>query len=56
MARHLEHAHQNKVSVARAFSLLKGSKDRKKLLEYIRNKGNYAHNGSVMESGKGQLV
>ncbi len=56
MSRHLEHAHQNKVDVARAFSLPKGSKERKKLLEYIWNKGNYAHNANVMESGKGKLV
>lgn len=56
MARHLEHAHQNKTDVAKAFSFSKGSKERKKLLEYIRNKGNYAHNVTVMESGKGQLV
>ncbi|TKS64906.1 N-lysine methyltransferase KMT5A [Collichthys lucidus] len=56
MARHLEHAHQNKTDVAKAFSFPKGSKERKKLLEYIRNKGNYAHNATVMESGKGQLV
>lgn len=56
MARHLEHAHQNEVDVARAFSFPKGSEQRKKLLEYIRNKGNYAHNVTVMESGKGNLV
>lgn len=54
MARHLEHAHQNKTDVAKAFSFPKGSKERKKLLEYVRNKGNYAHNATVMESGKGQ--
>ncbi|XP_049417425.1 uncharacterized protein LOC125879526 [Epinephelus fuscoguttatus] len=56
MARHLEHVHENKVEVARAFSFPKKSKERKRLLEYIRNKGNYAHNATVMESGKGQLV
>lgn len=56
MARHLEHAHQNKMDVAKAFSFPKGSKERKKLLEYIRNKGNFAHNATVIESGKGQLV
>lgn len=56
MARHLEHAHKNMVDVARAFSFPKQSKERKDQLEYIRNKGNYAHNATVMESGKGQLV
>ncbi|XP_073331581.1 uncharacterized protein [Pagrus major] len=56
MARHLEHAHDGKSDVARALSFTKGSKERKKQLDYIRNKGNYAHNASVMQSGKGELV
>lgn len=56
MARHLERAHEDKFDVARALSFPKGSKERKKQLDYIRNKGNYAHNASVMQSGKGQLV
>lgn len=56
MARHLERAHESKSDVAKALSFPKGSKERKKQLNYIRNRGNYAHNASVMESGKGQLV
>lgn len=56
MARHLERAHEDKSDVARALSFNKGSKERKRQLDYIRNKGNYAHNASVMQSGKGQLV
>ncbi|XP_058470194.1 uncharacterized protein LOC131444080 [Solea solea] len=56
MARHLERAHHNKLDVAKALSLPKGSLERKKQLEYIRNRGNYAHNAAVIESGKGELV
>ncbi|KAL7877386.1 hypothetical protein SRHO_G00040290 [Serrasalmus rhombeus] len=55
MARHLEHAHQDKSDVAKALSFPKGSKERKTHLNYIRNRGNYAHNAAVMESGKGKL-
>ena len=56
MARHLESAHSNKMDVAKALSFPKGSKERKIQLDYIRKKGNYAHNATVMETGKGQLV
>lgn len=56
MARHLESAHIDKMDVAKALSLPKSSMERKKLLDYIRNRGNYAHNAAVMELGKGELV
>ncbi|XP_054874448.1 uncharacterized protein LOC118470783 isoform X2 [Amphiprion ocellaris] len=56
IARHLERAHKDKSDVAKALSFPKGSKKRHALLDYIRNKGNFAHNASVMESGKGELV
>lgn len=56
MARHLEKSHANISDVARALSFPKCSKERKLQLDYIRNKGNYAHNASVMESGSGELV
>lgn len=56
MARHLERAHTDKSEVAKALSFPKGSKDRKKQLNFIRNKGNYAHNAAVMQSGIGELV
>ncbi|XP_030012491.1 uncharacterized protein LOC115434595 [Sphaeramia orbicularis] len=56
MARHLESAHNNVSEVAKALSFPKSSAERKKQLDYIRNKGNYAHNATVMESGKGELV
>lgn len=56
MARHLESSHADTTDVARALSFPKGSKERKKQLDYIRNRGNYAHNAAVMKSGKGELV
>ena len=56
MARHLEHAHANESDVSKALSFTTGSKERKKQLDFIRNRGNYAHNAAVIESGKGQLV
>ncbi|XP_030205740.1 uncharacterized protein LOC115538217 isoform X1 [Gadus morhua] len=56
MARHLESAHGKESDVAKSFSFPKGSKERKMQLDYIRNRGNYAHNAAVMESGKGELV
>ncbi len=56
MARHLESAHEDKGDVAKALSFPKGSKQRKKHLDFIRNRGNYAHNAAVMESGRGELV
>ncbi|XP_067287761.1 uncharacterized protein [Pseudorasbora parva] len=56
MARHLECSHKKKSDVAQALSFPKGSKERRKLLDYIRNRGNYAHNAAVVKSGKGELV
>ncbi|XP_041833038.1 uncharacterized protein LOC121634460 [Melanotaenia boesemani] len=56
MARHLQRSHEDKIDVAKALSFPKGSKERKKHLNFIRNKGNFAHNASVMESGDGVLV
>ncbi|KAM3618408.1 uncharacterized protein V6R79_020019 [Siganus canaliculatus] len=56
MARHLESVHEDKPDVAKALSFPKGSKQRKKHLDFIRNKGNFAHNAAVMECGRGELV
>ncbi|XP_005171592.1 uncharacterized protein isoform X1 [Danio rerio] len=56
MARHLESSHANKPEVETALSFPKGSKERKKQLDYIRNRGNYAHNAVVMQCGRGELV
>ncbi|KAJ4947321.1 hypothetical protein JOQ06_009357 [Pogonophryne albipinna] len=56
MARHLEGKHMEMKDVAYAFSFPLGSKDRKGLLEQLRNKGDFKHNTKVLEEGKGELV
>lgn len=42
--------------VAFAFSFPEGSKERKVLLEQLRNKGDFKHNAKVLEKGPGELV
>lgn len=56
MARHLERAHEDEPEVAKAVSFPKNSKERRMHMEYLRNKGNFAHNVEVMNSGVGSLV
>lgn len=56
MARHLERAHKDKPEVAQAMSFPKGSKERRMHLEHLRNKGNFAHNVNVLNTGSGKLV
>ncbi|XP_058231857.1 uncharacterized protein LOC131343978 [Hemibagrus wyckioides] len=56
MARHLEQVHSTESEVAKALSFPKGSKERKNLLDHLRNRGNFAHNAEVVQSGKGDLV
>lgn len=56
IARHLERKHIDIKDVAYAFSFQVGSKDRKVLLDQLRNKGDFKHNTKVLKKGKGQLV
>lgn len=56
IARHLEGRHMEIKDVAYAFSFPSGSKDRKALLEELRNKGDFEHNAKVLKKGRGQLV
>ncbi|XP_041935947.1 uncharacterized protein LOC121698170 isoform X15 [Alosa sapidissima] len=56
MARHLERAHKNEKEVAQAGSFPKGSKQRRLHLEHLRNRGNFAHNSEVLNTGVGKLV
>ncbi|XP_044040966.1 uncharacterized protein LOC122870667 [Siniperca chuatsi] len=56
MARHLQRNHMEIQDVAYAFSFPSGSKDRKVLLEQLRNKGDFKHNTKVLEKGRGQIV
>ena len=41
---------------AHAFSFSPGSKQRKKLLESLLNKGDWQHNIKVLEEGNGEIV
>lgn len=56
ISRHLEHVHYNKPDVAQAIAFPNGSKNRKSLLEHLRNRGNFAHNVDVLNAGSGNLV
>ncbi|XP_062419595.1 uncharacterized protein LOC134132279 isoform X3 [Pungitius pungitius] len=55
IARHLKNHEKEEPDIARAFLLPKHSKERKKLLEVLRNKGNYEHNRDVMGNQRGAL-
>ncbi|XP_056129347.1 uncharacterized protein LOC130106989 [Lampris incognitus] len=56
IARHLERKHIEVKEVAHAFSFPVGSKQRKELLEELRNMGDYQHNMKVLKEGRGQIV
>ncbi|CAK6964052.1 uncharacterized protein LOC104929912 isoform X8 [Scomber scombrus] len=56
IARHLQRKHEDEVDVAHAFSFPVGSKERKVLLETLRNKGNWQHNLKVFKEGNGEIV
>ena len=56
MARHLQRQHSDETDVAHAFSFPLGSKQRKTLLDSLRNKGDWQHNIKVLEEGNGEIV
>ncbi|KTF92489.1 hypothetical protein cypCar_00049226, partial [Cyprinus carpio] len=56
MSRHLSRRHSDVVEVAKALSLPKNSKERRRQLDFLRNKGNFEHNTQVLESRKGKLI
>ena len=56
VARHYEHKHRSEREVAMAVSFNKGSPTRKKHLEKLRLLGNYHHNLTVLETGRGELI
>lgn len=56
IARHYELKHQSEREVAIALSFNKGSTERKSHLEKLRLLGNYHHNLTVLETGKGELI
>ncbi|XDV16124.1 hypothetical protein PO909_015963 [Leuciscus waleckii] len=54
LARHLK-THMSDVEVGEALSLPVHSKERKAMLQKLRNKGNYQHNTDVLQCGEGAL-
>lgn len=52
----MERKHIEVKDVAYAFSFPLRSKERKTLLEQLRNKGDFKHNTEVLEKGRGQIV
>ncbi|RXN22014.1 hypothetical protein ROHU_036771 [Labeo rohita] len=56
ISRHLERKHKDIKDVGYAFSFPLGSKERKVLLEQLRNKGDFRHNTDVLEKGSGQII
>ncbi len=54
LARHLE-KHKTEAEVLEALSYPKGSVKRRRLLEKLRNHGNFQHNVEVLKSGTGQI-
>ncbi|XP_063042777.1 uncharacterized protein LOC134437210 isoform X2 [Engraulis encrasicolus] len=56
IARHLEHKHKQEAEVAAALRFPKQSKSRRIQLDYLRKKGDRAHNLDVMREGSGTVV
>ena len=55
ISRHLEAVHRNEVEVALAFQLPNNSKERRKKLDILRRRRNFAHNANVVREGAGEL-
>lgn len=55
IARHLFRHADEEPDIAEAFALPKKSRERKKLLDDLRNRGNYKHNQEVLRSNSGEL-
>lgn len=55
LARHLARHVDEEPEIAEALSLPKKSKERKRLLEDLRNRGNYKHNQEVLRNNCGEL-
>lgn len=55
LPRHLLRHADEEPDIAEAFALPKNSKERKRLLENLRNRGNYKHNQEVLRNNSGEL-
>lgn len=56
LSRHLAMVHRDQAEVAVAFQHPKHSKERLKIWNRLKNKGNFAHNKDVLKTGKGFLA
>jgi len=56
LRKHFFKKHKTEISVAKIMALPLGSKDRKKNLEILRNKGNFFHNKEVIDRGQGVML
>jgi hypothetical protein len=56
ISRHLLNVHKNEIEVKKIGLLTTGSKQRKSALSQLSLDGNFKHNGTVLEAGRGDLV
>lgn len=56
IARHMSRAHANETEVVKILLLKKGSKERRRAWRTVINKGNFAHNISVLEKKSGVII
>ncbi|XP_028809080.1 uncharacterized protein LOC114763505 [Denticeps clupeoides] len=56
IARHLQFVHKKEPEVAEAFGCKKNSNERKRILNLLRNRGNFVHNTLVAQSRTGTVV
>lgn len=56
IARHYERVHSNELEVGRILALKLKTKERRKAWEMLVNKGDFAHNFTVLEKGCGQII
>lgn len=56
LAKHLESAHNDQPDVARAFSFNKRSRERRDLLRFLKKRGNFDHNATVINLGSEEMV
>ncbi|KAK2832654.1 hypothetical protein Q5P01_016543 [Channa striata] len=55
IARHLITTHKTHIEIHHILSLSKKSKERRRLLEKLRNQGNFKHDNAVLQTGTGLL-
>ena len=56
LSKHLVKKHRNEERIKQVLMQTTGSRQRKLLLEYVRNLGDYKHNCAVMSKGEGEII